>query len=436
MNVRKTALDLLNKYELGDQYVNLTLYSHSLDGISGDERRILTSLLYTTVEHKLTYDYYISALAKRDGSKIDPYTRNIIRLGIAQIIDINSVPDYAAVNETVKLSRNPGERSFVNGILRAIVKTKNSLPLPQREKNVSRYLSVKYSFPLATVKLFVKLFGEEDAEKLLVYYNNEKYTDVFVNTTKATAKEVIASLNEAGLTATVSEKNPNSLRIKTPFSVERIDAFKEGKLFVQDVASTLAVSALAPQRGERVIDVCSCPGGKSFAAAIMMENEGEIFSFDLHESKLSLIESGRDRMGLSVIRVTDRDATDPDQKLFATADKVICDVPCSGTGVFSKKPDLRYKDISETEELVALQREILEKSVSYLKVGGELLYSTCTLNPDENSSVVDGFLSDNPNYCKVEFTTGGLNSVDGKLTLIPYLNNCDGFFMAKIKRIL
>ena len=435
MNLRKAALELLDKYEAGEQYVNLSLYSHSLDGISIEERRLLTSLLYTTVEHKLTYDYYIAALSKRDGAKIDPHTRNILRLGLAQLIDIKAIPDFAAVNETVKLSRNPGERAFVNGVLRAAAKNKDALPLPPGEKNAARHLAVKHSFPLATVKLFVKLFGEADAEKLLTYYNTEKYTDMLVNTLKGTREDAVKELSILGLAPVESERSSRSLRITVPFSVERLEAFRAGRVFVQDIASTLAVEALAPAKGDRLIDVCSCPGGKSFNAALLMGNEGEIFSFDLHESKLSLIEEGCERLGLSIVKVDSRDATEPDETLLGTADKVICDVPCSGLGVLAKKPDLRYKDISSTEDLCALQREILLRSSSYLKVGGELLYSTCTLNPDENEAVVDSFLSENPDFCKVEFTTGGVSSTDGKLTLLPHVHNSDGFFMAKIKRL-
>ena len=435
MNIRKTALDLLNKYEVNEQYINLSLYSHSLDNISAEERRILTSLLYTTVEHKLTYDYYISAISKRGISEIDPYTRNALRIGFAQIIDINAVPDFAAVNETVKLARNPGERSFLNGILRAAAKSKNDLPLPDKEKNYPRYLSVKYSFPLPTVKLFVKLYGEENAEKLLTYYNTERYTDLSVNTLKISVDEAMERLSALGLSPQRLSLASRSIRVRVPFNVERLPEFKEGELFVQDLASALAVEALSPRANDRVIDTCSCPGGKSFSSAIMMENTGEIYSFDLHESKLSLIEEGRSRLGILNISIDARDATDPKAELFGTADKVICDVPCSGLGVLAKKPDLRYKDISDAGDLYALQLKILESSVKYLKVGGELLYSTCTLNPKENGEIVDKFLADNPCFCKEEFTTGGISSVNGCLTLVPFIHGCDGFFMAKIKRI-
>ncbi len=435
MNIRKTALELLNKYEMGEQYVNLTLSSHLLDSATNEERRLITSLLYTAVEHKITYDYYISSLSGRDIKKLDTVTVNILRLGFCQLVDISSIPDFAAVNETVKLCRNPGEKAFVNGILRTASKNKENLPLPDVNKNYRRYLSVKYSFPLATVKLFDALFGREDTERLLTYYNTSKYTDLFVNTLKISRSELISYLKEKGITAKENSDSAYSLRVEEPINASALEAFSLGRLFVQDIASTIAVAALSPKPGDRLIDVCSAPGGKSLASAVMMENKGEIFSFDLHESKLSLIESGRDRLGLDIIKVNERDALTPDETLLSTADKLICDVPCSGLGVLSKKPDLRYKDISDTEELSALQLEILKASSEYLKSGGEMIYSTCTLNPEENERNVEKFLMDNKEFVLVDFAVGELHSEGGMLTLLPHKNMCDGFFIAKLKRI-
>ncbi len=435
MNIRSAALELLNKYEMSEQYINLSLYSHSLDGISREERRLITSLLYTAVEHKITYDYLICAISKRESAKIDIVTKNILRLGLCQLLDIDSIPDFAAVNETVKLARNPGERSFVNGVLRTASKNKDSLPMPERDRNCKRYLSVKYSFPLPTVKLFASLYGEEQTEELLHFYNTAKYTDILVNTEKTSREQLILSLEKEGIAAEKSPYSDFSLRIEDSFNPENVSAFKNGEFFVQDIASTLAVTALSPRGGDRLVDVCSAPGGKSFTSAVFMKNKGEIFSFDLHESKLSLIEEGRDRLGLNIIKVDERDAKRPKDELLGTADKVLCDVPCSGLGVLSKKPDLRYKDISDTEQLAALQLEILRASAGYLKIGGELLYSTCTLNPAENGENLDKFLSENKSFVPVDFSVGGISSEDGRLTLIPHKNRSDGFFMAKIKRI-
>ncbi len=429
MNIRKLALDMLLDYELSGKYVNLSLSSHTADSLGGTERAQLTVLLYTTVEHKLTYDYLIASLSGRSIEDIDDYTRALLRLGLCQILDMNSIPDFAATNETVKLARNPGERSFVNGILRSAVRNKENLPIPKKEKNYRRYLSIKYSFPLWIVKHFSTLFGEEATEKILEFYNTEKYTDISVNKTKCSISELKGKLGAHPVI-----DNGLSLRIEGSKNPEKLGGFSDGDFFIQDSASATAISALSPKKGDIVVDVCSAPGGKSFAAASLMENRGQIFAFDIHESKLSLIEDGAKRLGFDIIKVSERDATTPDESLFGTADKVICDVPCSGLGVLGKKPDLRYKDESTVQNLPELQLEILKKSSNYLKPDGELLYSTCTLNPCENEDVIKAFLSENTDFEAVNFTVGNLKSENGMFTLLPHIRKTDGFFMAKIKR--
>lgn len=434
MNVRQIALRLLEEYEAGGKFINLALSSHITDGLSREDRAALTALLYTTVERKLTYDYYICAISGRPESRIDPHTQNILRLGLCQLIDMRSIPDFAAVNETVRLCKNPGERSFVNGVLRAAARCKDDLPMPSEEKNYRRYLSVKYSFPQATVKHFDALYGREATEKMLDFYNNEKYTDLTVNTTKISVCEYEKMLCDNGYEVEKNDLAPISLRIRASVNPERLPGFDQGYFFVQDRASAVCSTLLGAEEGDVVIDVCAAPGGKSFATAILCNDKCEIHAFDLHESKLSLISSGAQRLGLDSITALGRNAIDPDRKLVGTADKVICDAPCSGLGVLGKKADLRYKDITLTDALPTVQAEILAASARYLKEDGQLVYSTCTLNPKENEDVVRTFLNENPQYEAVAFTIGGVRYDDGMLTLLPHVHNTDGFFMAKIRR--
>lgn len=432
MNIRQIALRILDEYEAGGKYVNLSLASHITDGLTREERAQLTVLLYTSVERKLTYDYYISALAGRSTDSLDQHTQNILRLGLCQIVDMTSVPDFAAVNESVKLARSKGEKSFVNGILRAAVRAKDSLPMPPEAKNYKRYLSVKHSFPLGIVKHFDSLYGRENTEKILEFYNTEKYTDITVNTTKISTEDYLTMLEKSGISALKSTDVPTSVRISASVSPERLPGFSDGLFFVQDRASAVSSRALSPIRDGVAVDVCSAPGGKSFASAILSADSGKIYSFDLHESKLSLIESGADRLGLASISVDERDALCPYESLLGRADRVICDVPCSGLGVLGKKPDLRYKDLSALTSLPPLQLDILTASARYLKPGGELLYSTCTLNPAENEQVVAKFLEANPDFVACDFTVGSLSSSDGMLYMLPHVHATDGFFMAKI----
>ena len=434
MNIRQIALRILDEYEAGGKFINLALSSHLTDKLSREEKAALTALLYTAVERKLTYDYYICALAGRSESDIDPHTKNILRLGLCQLLDMRSIPDFAAVNETVKLAEGKGERAFVNGILRAAARQKDNLPTPKEEKNYRRYLSVKYSFPLSIVKHFDSLYGRENTENLLDFFNNEKYTDITVNTLKISVGEYKKKLEEQGILAEENNLVPSSLRIKDSVNPERLYGFNEGLFFVQDRASAIASAILSAEKGQLVVDTCSAPGGKSFASAILTENKAEIHSFDLHESKLSLIESGKNRLGLSCISVGQRDALIPDENLAHRADRVICDAPCSGLGVLGKKPDLRYKDSVVMNELPSLQYDILTASAKYLKIGGELIYSTCTLNPDENENVVLKFLSNNTNFEAIPFHIGGLEANEGVITLLPHVHGTDGFFIAKIRR--
>ncbi len=435
MTVRELTLSLLCDYEINGKYVNLSLSSHLTDNLTADERRFLTVLLYTTVERKITYDYYISAISNRSTDKIDPTTLNILRMGMCQLVHIDSIPSHAAVNATVALGRNKGERSFINGVLRqaARLKDDNKLPLPSRDKKVARYLSVAHSFPMWLVKHFLSLYGEEGTERLLDRFNMARYTDLTVNLNKISKAELMEALTREGHEAISFVDSPISIRLPVSVNPKRLHGFDEGLFFIQDAACALSAEALGAEKGDRIIDVCACPGGKSFAASILAK-ECEILALDLHESKLPLVEDGAKRLGLSGIEVGECDATTPRCELFGSFDKVICDVPCSGLGVLGKKPDIRHRDNQSLQNLPELQYDILVKSSGYLKDSGVIIYSTCTLNPDENESVVERFIAEHSEYSMEDFTVGGIASVGGMITLTPHVHETDGFFIAKIRK--
>ena len=241
-------------------------------------------------------------------------------------------------------------------------------------------------------------------------------------------------LYEAGIEAVPSTSSSISVRIPGSVAPASLPGYSEGYFLVQDAASAIAVEALAPMEGMTCIDPCSAPGGKSFAAAILSRDGAKIISSDIHESKLSLIESGAERLGLKSITVACRDASVMDESLIGVADRVICDVPCSGLGVISKKPDLRYKDLS-LDSLVDIQYSILSASAGYLKDGGRLLYSTCTLNPKENEENVLRFVEENKDFRLIDFTVGDLSSSGGMLTLLPHIHKTDGFFISLLERV-
>ena len=434
-SIREIALKLILEYEREGKFVNLSLSSHIADKLSREERAALTALLYTSVERKLTYDYYIGSLAGRSLDKIDDRVRGILRLGLCQIIDMDSVPDFAAVNETVKLCKNSGERSFVNGVLRSCVRNKGALPMPPREKNLARHLSVKYSFPQKTVKHFISLFGESDAEKILSRYNENLPTDVTVNTNKISVSDFLDKLISDGYKAEMLPYSDISVRIYGNVDPRRLFGFFDGLFFVQDAASAVCASALGAKEGDLVIDVCACPGGKSFASAILMRDRGRIESFDIHESKLSLIESGRERLGISSVTASVCDASIGREELFGKADRVICDVPCSGFGVVAKKPEIRYKDPEDARALPNIQYDILCMASRYLKKGGILVYSTCTILPEENEANIKRFLDEHKDFSTLPFSYGEFSAESGMVTLLPHIHGTDGFFICKLTRL-
>lgn len=433
VNIRKTVLELLRSYELEGRYVNLLLSSHKLDGLSREEQAAVTALLYTTVEKKLTYDYFLCAFAGRSMDTIDPYVRDVLRIGLCQIIHMKSIPDFAAVNETVKLGRHKGERAFINAVLRRAVASKDCLPYPDKAKNFLRYLSVFYSVPQKTVRLLSGIFDDTELTELLSAFSKPAPLSVTVNTKKASRDSLIERLSPFG--ASESRYTETGIDLSESISPMRLPGFEKGEFFVQDEASRIEAAVLDAGTGHTVIDVCSAPGGKSFAAAIAVGESGRVYSFDIHESKLSLINDGASRLGLNNITVEANDATSAVAELLGTADRVICDVPCSGLGVFAKKPDLRYKDVNEAAELPTLQYEILTESAKYLKVGGILVYSTCTINPAENEDITDKFVAENGDFVYEKIELLKLSSHSGKLTLLPHKHGTDGFYIAKLRKI-
>ncbi len=427
--VRAIAHSLLNQWEENGSYINLSL-GKATEGLSDGDRRFLTALTYGVVERCITLDYHIGSLTK--GTSLTPSLRNLLRMGLYELVFLNT-PAHAAVNETVKLARHKGEASLLNGVLRRVAREPACISLPPREKNLARYLSIAHSVPLPTVKRLMTMLGE-DTEGFLQSINEKAPLTLRVNTLKVTVEDYLEKLEEIGISAVPTPYSPYGVRVLTDIPIPQLYGFEEGLFFVQDEASQISSLVLSPQAGETLIDICACPGGKSFGAAMLMGNTGEILSLDLHSSKLSLIEEGAKRLELTIITAQEQDGTIDNPLWHGCCVRIICDVPCSGLGVFGKKADLRYKDISTLDNLPTLQSQILQVASGYLKEGGILLYSTCTINPAENRGVVDAFLSSHPDFHLVPFSVGDLVADTGDLTLYPHRHHTDGFYIAKLER--
>lgn len=424
LSTRGAALASLVAFSKYDRYSNLEVSSAlGRYSFSDSDRRLFTRLVYGVIEKSVTLDSIISEYSSRPLSDIDTTTLCCVRLGIYQLLFSDKIPDHAAVSETVNAA--PGSsKAFVNAVLRQFLRNGKKYTVPT---DTTGRLSVTYSFPRELCRFFIDAYGEKTAERILAGFSERRPVYVRVNTLVSSADELIKDTFEGGRVCEASSDMIACDRIS--FDAE------DARCFVEDLSSRLAVTALGAKKGEIVVDTCAAPGGKSFSAAIDMENTGKVFSFDLHENKVSLIRKGAERLGIGIIEAGARDARDPDEKLIGKADRVLCDAPCSGLGVISKKPDIKYKSLDDIKRLPDVQLSVLTGAAKYVKYGGVLVYSTCTLNPAENEGVAGRFLLENPEFEACDFTfSPRLKSENGMLTIFPWMADSDGFFISKFRR--
>ena len=426
MTARELALDLLLKSEKTKQYSNIALDNAlKKSDLSTADKSLASALFYGVIERRITLDYQIKSLSSRDLKDIDSKTINALRIGLYQLIYLDRIPHHAAINESVSLCTRKSA-GFTNAILRSFLR-KGGLTLPEKSSTLE-YLSVAYSIDIPLLSRLLSIYGKDETEKLLEAINQAPPTTLRVNTL-LTSKETL--INK--IPSSIPTKNaPNGIFVQG--SVRDIYGFDDGLFFVQDEASQICVEALGAKSGELIMDICACPGSKSFGAAISMNNQGEIYSFDLHENKLSLVINGAKRLKIDIIKTSACDGRHFLPEFEKKADRIICDVPCSGFGVLAKKPELRYKNPEESESLPKIQLAILENACKYLKVGGVLIYSTCTIFPEENEENIKAFLANHPDFVLEEWQVGDISATNGMITLLPHIHKTDGFFIAKLKR--
>ena len=435
MTPRQAALLSVNSCIGNGKYTNLELSSVIKKyGFTGLDKSFFTALFYGTVEKMLTLDYCIEKLSSIKLEKIDNMVMCLLRTGLYQILFMDKVPDSAAVNESVELAKRYCPKSsvgYVNAVLRSASRSKEKLFSQMQSEKGLKAISVMSSIPQDIIEVWESSYGRKTAVEIAAHFMSASpYVTLRTNTLKITRERLLDSL---GNIATASKLTKGGIRLSGSFPVEDIYGFEEGLFFVQDEASQLAASFINSDvvpEGGIVVDVCACPGGKSFSAAINLSDKAKVYSFDLHANKLSLIEKGAKRLGIENISVAQRDARTNDDSLLGLADAVICDVPCSGLGVIAKKPDIRYKPISESERLPEIQGDILSSACRYLKKGGVLIYSTCTINKKENEDIVSAFLENNHDFALSDDVIIGEKR--GMATIFPQEYSTDGFFIAKI----
>lgn len=419
-NARKLAVKALIRVETDGAYSNITLgkiLSVTPD-ITPADKALATALFYGVLDRKITIDYILSQYIKTPVSKISAYTLQNLRVAFYQLLYMDKIPQSAAVNEAVKLIKASKEKynaSFVNGVLRNALRNPVKLPDDDSVKSIS----VRSSCPEWIVNEFISDYGVNTAKQLLLSSLTAPPVTFRVNTLKTTADELITKLLAEGIIANID--GDTTVTVDGGIDISNSKCYKDGLFHVQDAACQRTAEILDPKAGEKVLDICAAPGGKTFTMAQLMKNSGELIATDLYEKRVELVRKGADRLGLTCIKASVCDATKKAD--IGTFDAILCDVPCSGLGVIRRKPEIKYKDTEDFDELQLIQQKILSNAAAYLKSGGRLLYSTCTLRRAENEGIVKAFLDKNTGY-----------ELQYQHTYMPHIDGTDGFYCALIQK--
>ncbi len=437
---RQLAFEALMRVEKEQAYSNIMLNVVLSENNADMRDKAFTSVLfYGVLEKKLLLDYNLSRFSERPINKLDKEVLVILRMGLYQMFFMDSVPMPAAVNESVKLCKDNklySASGYANGVLRRASRS-DGLLLPDRRKGRNKYLAIKYSCPENIIKMWRESYGDDITLGILESLGNKPPITARVNTLKTDTDSLILSLHENYIQAENFPILDGCIVLGETGSIEAIEQYSGGLFHVQDIASQICCRLLDVKSGYTVIDACSAPGGKAFTIAQYMGNRGKIISCDLYENRLNLVEHGAKRLGIDIIETVTADSSV--YGAFPTADRIICDVPCSGLGIMRRKPELRYKNDLGLDSLPNLQYLILCNCARFLGEGGILIYSTCTLNPAENGMNIRRFLSEHdefePYFLSVpNGIKRGIEEPDNELTLFPHINRTDGFFISAVRR--
>lgn len=452
INEREIALDILMEINEKEQYIHVLLNEalRKYQYLEKNERAFISRLVKGTMERRLTLDYVINQVSSVRVNKMKPLIRNLMRMSVYQMMYMEQVPVSAVCNEAVKLAKKRKFNNlsgFVNGVLRNI-----SRQLPQME--FPDDYSIKYSVPKELVDMLKSAYGDDAAKLIFESFLKERTVSAMTNTGKISKKELVERLTEQGITVKDAPYVKDAFILSDYNYLDDIPEFSEGMFQIQDISSMLAGTIAMPKKNSTVLDVCAAPGGKSIFAALMMGGTGHVISRDVSDRKTEQIEENIERLGLENVTVEVADAAVHNAQDDERADLLIADLPCSGLGIIGRKPDIKYNvSADKIEGIVKLQRSILDAVCSYVKRGGYMVYSTCTLNPQENEENVryiksKGFETVDisaslPNELIEDAKKAGDTFYDklvndaksGMLTLIPGVYECDGFFVAKLKRI-
>lgn len=440
MKARKMAYNVLFDIEKNKNYSNMAINKHFKDcNLDKRDRGFATEIIYGVVENKIYLDYIIDKLSKIKTNKLNLKVKILLRMGIYQILFLDSVSDYAGVNETVNLAKKIDNRSsgFINAILRNVIRQKETIGEVNIEDPVD-YLSTKYSYDRWIIRNWISNFGKDFTEDLLEANNEKPSIYLRVNTLKINRDELIQLLEKQEVKCEKVLFIDEAIKVNNLKNIENNELYKKGFFTIQDISSMLVGKVLNPKENSQVIDICSAPGGKTTHIATLMNNTGKVVSRDIYNHKINLIKNSVNRLGLKNVTVELFDALNLDKESVEKFDYVLADVPCSGLGIIRRKPEIKYKEKDEFKDLPKLQREILQNASKYVKVGGTLVYSTCTVQDNENIEVVESFLQSNKRFEfeKIENINVDLENEDkGYIKIYPNVHGMDGFFIAKLKRV-
>jgi len=443
---REIALRVLKEVNHDGKYANISLKHHLRKaGLSDRDAAFVAQLVYGTLERQITIDWILNKFCNL--KRANSWTVNILRMGCYQIMYMDRVPDFAVCDESVKLCKkycNKALAGFVNGVLRNIVRHKSGISFPSKEDDPVLSLSLAYSYPAWLIKKWIDDYGIEMAEAMAMPAAGDgEYITIRVNTSRITKDELKERLMQQGIEcADGLYIKDEALRLRYAGDIENNPLYREGLFTVQGESSMLVVRALSPQKDELVIDACSAPGGKATHMAQLMQNQGRVLAWDVHLQRVELIKRNAARLGAAIVEPQQQDAREFRANLEGRADRVLIDAPCSGWGVIYKKPDIKNSIRREDlDGLYELQKQIILTCSRYVKPGGILVYSTCTMNVDENQRVIEKFLERHPHFILDDFTyllSEGLRASvvkPGMVQLIPSRDGIDGFFITRLKRM-
>ncbi len=436
MSAREGALEVLTVCRTRGAWADAALGSR-LEALSPADAALCSRIVYGVIQNETLLDFYLSGFCSQKLERLQPPLADILRIGAYQILFLDRVPDSAAVHTSVELAKNAkrgAAAGLINAVLRRLCREKNALPAVP-DCDPVRYLAIRYSHPKWLVKRLLALLGREGAEAFLTVGNSQPPTAAQINTCRFDTDHVLCGLETAGVQTEMHPWLSDCILLSGTGSLERLQSFQDGALYIQDPAARLAVLAAGAVPGNRILDMCAAPGGKSFAAAIAMENQGEILACDLHENKLKRIQEGAERLQLTCIQTAAADGRTCRPEWRDAFDIVLVDAPCSGLGILRKKPDIRRRKPDDLFALPVVQSALLENAANYVRPGGTLLYSTCTILPEENEQVTDAFLGVHSDFSRETFhLPGPIGEVAGQVTLWPHLHNTDGFYICRMTR--